>query len=99
MYPSSQRCQAQENIQSERAAGAERLNVRFIATRAAHIGRLEGISAQKREPRESTTLPERPVAATPRNSPTPGPEDRQFSENPDRGFATRNPDSSSPVSR
>jgi len=98
MHPSFQLCQAQEKIQLERAAGTELQNVRIIATKAAQMWRLEGISAQKRERRQSTTLPERPAVARPKSPRTPSPEDRDFSENPDRGLATGNPDGSSPVS-
>ncbi|WP_336966507.1 hypothetical protein [Sphingobium aquiterrae] len=97
MHPSSKLCQAQEKIQLARAAGAELLNVRIIATKAAQIWRLEGISAQKRERRQSTALSRRPAPTLPETPDTPDLEDRHFSENPDRGFAAETPDRAQPL--
>ncbi|MDF0541276.1 hypothetical protein PX699_02900 [Sphingobium sp. H39-3-25] len=87
MYPSSQLCQAQEKIQSERAHGTQLPNVRLIAEKAANIWRLEGISARKRERKQSAMLAKRAIAAIAPAACRPDLEDQRFSENPDRGFA------------
>jgi hypothetical protein len=100
MYPSSQLCQAQEKIQLERAHGAQLPNVRLIAETAATLWRLEGISARKRERKQSAMLAKRAIAEAHAIACKPDPEDQRFSENPDRGFATESPgaEQSTPLS-
>jgi len=86
MYPSSTLCRTQELFHRDRAASTTLENVRVIAAGAAAAWGLEAIAAEKREARGVRTraaaellMAEKAEAAAAR--------DREFSENPDRGFA------------
>lgn len=76
-------CLAQESVQRERAATAELENVRTIATTAAVAWAREAVVALRREAKlgREDRLPEAASVSEVL-------EDRQFSENPDRGLAT-----------
>jgi len=79
MYPSSTLCRAQEAHQTSIAASATLTNVRDVALRAAAVWAKEALAAEKRESRKH--LPADAAAGT-ADQP-----EREFSENPDRGFS------------
>jgi hypothetical protein len=72
---SSSFCRSQEAIQNKRADETALVNVKTIARKAAEMWRLEADAAEHREERH------RKRAATAQTN------ERQASENPDRGFA------------
>lgn len=82
MQPSSTFCRTQEAHQQALAAGAQLANVRGIATLAAAAWAKEALAADKREQRMENR---KAIAA---GLAMGAAEDRSFSENPDRGFAT-----------
>ena len=80
--PSSILCRAQEALQRARAAASTLESVRAQAEAAAAVWAKEAIAAEHREQRKIRT------AATRRGAlETATREERDFSENPDRGFA------------
>ncbi|AUW58182.1 hypothetical protein C1T17_08750 [Sphingobium sp. SCG-1] len=62
MYPSSELCHTQEQVQIEQAANSNLANVRAIATKAADMWRLEGIAAIGRATRSSAVIKQRAYA-------------------------------------
>lgn len=89
MQPSVQLCRAQEARQLTLARDSTLTNVRDVATLAAAAWAKEAVAAEKREVRKSRLDATRATATLHlRYSP---PEDRAFSENPDRGFADGTP--------
>ena len=85
MQPSSTLCRVQEAHQRGLAASATLANVRGVANLAAAAWAKEAIAAERREARLSRA---KSIAAAPQIAlETPRPDDRPFSENPDRGFA------------
>ncbi len=85
MQPSSTFCRAQEAHQHALATGAALMNVRGIATLAAAAWAKEAHAAEKREERKARRQSHAAAGAELYLMP-PAPEDRSFSENPDRGF-------------
>ena len=86
MYPSSTLCRAQERFHRERAMATTLGNVRAVSESAAQAWAQEAAAAEKREARGAKT---RAVADLTSARGLSAPEaDRQFSENPDRGFET-----------
>lgn len=77
MQPTSLLCRTQEAHQHALAAGAELANVRSVALLAAAAWAKEGLAAVKREERLRAQGAEARLALA----------ERDFSENPDRGFA------------
>jgi hypothetical protein len=85
MQPSSSFCRTQEARQHALATGSDLANVRGVATLAAAAWAKQAVAAEKREER---LLRRRETdAVAPGLFLTAGP-DRDFSENPDRGFAS-----------
>lgn len=78
MQPSSNFCRTQEARQHALAAGADLANVRTVALLAAAAWAKEAVSADRREERTRARLAETHLMLA----------ERDFSENPDRGFAT-----------
>jgi hypothetical protein len=85
MYPSVTLCRTQEEFHRERAAAATLDNVRTIATRAAAAWGQEAAAAEKREARGMRTRAIADLMAVQKLEAAAEAE-RQFSENPDRGF-------------
>ena len=86
MYPSSALCRSQEEFHRERAASTSLENVRAISAGAAAAWGLEAVAAEKREARGARTRAVAALMATRHLSASDA--ERQFSENPDREFAT-----------
>lgn len=86
MQPSSILCRAQQARQHDLAAGTTLVNVRRVATLAAAAWAKEALAADKREQRTANRKHVAEAAAS-LHLELPRPEDRAFSENPDRGFA------------
>jgi hypothetical protein len=84
MQPSSNFCRAQEARQHDLAAGATLINVRDVATLAAAAWAKEAAAAEKREERKARVAAQAEAGIS---LALPLPDDRRFSENPDRGFA------------
>lgn len=80
MQNSSAFCRKQQAHHQQRAAESMLTNVRQIATRAAAAWGLEALSAENHEARQAKRRIELGAARA-------LPDDRFFSENPDRGFA------------
>jgi hypothetical protein len=78
MYPSAALCRAQQALQLNRAAAATLGNVRSIAEKAAAAWGVEARLADDRERRQAKTVRLRHAREQ---------ASREFSENPDRGFA------------
>lgn len=87
MQPSSAICRSQQAYHQDRASVATLENVRLISTKAATAWENEAHFAEQREARDQRrrTIAEA-TASNARSSPLT--EDRWFSENPDRGFAS-----------
>jgi hypothetical protein len=84
MHPTAFTCRAQEARQRQQATDALLPNVRGVAFIAAAAWRKEALAAEKREAREIATRLHRIESRLERST-----EDRDLSENPDRGFADR----------
>jgi hypothetical protein len=87
MYPSSTLCRSQEEFHRDRAANTTLENVRVIAAGAAAAWGLEAVAAEKREARGARTRAIAELMAARDLSAREA--ERQFSENPDREFATK----------
>ena len=86
MNPSSALCRSQEEFHRDRAASTTLENVRAISAGAAAAWGLEAVAAEKREARGAKT---RAIACMKAARDLSVKESaRQFSENPDREFAT-----------
>ena len=86
MYPSSILCRAQETLQRSRAAATPLANIRAVAEKAAAAWHLEAIEAEKREKRQNLTRITA-LALVDAKRERHAQREREFSENPDRGFA------------
>jgi hypothetical protein len=86
MYPSSTLCRSQEEFHRERAASTSLENVRAISAGAAAAWGLEAVAAEKREARGAKTRAIADLMVARQLSAKEA--ERQFSENPDREFAT-----------
>lgn len=87
MKPTAIMCRAQQARQLTLAANAVLPNVRNIATTAAAAWAKEALDADKRDKRTALRKEGAEGAAPALRLDLPGPDDRRFSENPDRGFA------------
>lgn len=85
MYPSSTLCRTQEEFHRARAAATTLDNVRAIATTAAAAWGHEAAAAEKREARGLRTRAIAELMAVQKLEAAADAE-RQFSENPDRGY-------------
>lgn len=85
MQPSSTLCRAREAHHQAIAADAVLANTRNVATLAAAVWAREALAAEKREAR--MTRRKLDAAAGVVLHELPPPDERAFSENPDRGFA------------
>jgi hypothetical protein len=88
MLPPSTLCRLQQAYHQERASVATLENVRVISAKAASAWAREAVLAEMRETRQERR---RTTAdANELNTPlSPEFDDRSFSENPDRGFASQ----------
>ncbi|MCJ8158464.1 hypothetical protein [Sphingomonas sp. LaA6.9] len=85
MQPSSTFCRRQEAHQRALAAGTALVNVQGIATLAAAAWAKEARTAEKREERLARRKLDAETGAA-LHLELPPPDDRSFSENPDRGL-------------
>lgn len=86
MQPSSNFCRAQQAHHQALAAGAALENARGVATLAAAVWAREALAAEKREARMARKKLDA-AAGVVLHLQLPPPDERAFSENPDRGFA------------
>lgn len=86
MQPSSTLCRARQAHHDALAAGTNLANVRSVATLAAAAWAKEALAADKREQRLERRK-ETADAGIALHLEMPRPDDRSFSENPDRGYA------------
>ncbi|NIJ35306.1 hypothetical protein FHS98_003710 [Sphingomonas oligoaromativorans] len=83
MELSSMMCRAQEALHRDRATNAALENVRSVAIKASAAWGNEALAAERRETRRNRM----PAPVAPQEPHSVNEEVRQYSENPDRGFA------------
>jgi len=86
MQLSSALCRSEQARHQSLASSATLANIHGIAMLAAAAWAREAVAAEKREERMRLRELTRETGQPPYREP-PAPEDRSFSENPDRGFA------------